>query len=96
MNATTEILPSNGLPVRVAVTVTPLSVRGATASQIPAVPGCALVGPRSVQVKPPPATDEKLCPPATFGPSDATKATRWSLALVVVSGAEVMGLAAVD
>jgi hypothetical protein len=54
------------------------------------VPGCPFVRWRSVHAKPPPATEEKACPPGALGPSEARKATSTSPALLVESGPAVI------
>jgi hypothetical protein len=81
---------------RVAVTITPLRVVGATACQISAVPASVLLRTRSVQASPPPATPEKLWLPAATGPSDMRNANRTSLAVWVESDGDVIDVAGTD
>jgi hypothetical protein len=79
----------------VAVTVTFDSFAVATACQISAVLGCALLRSRSVHVSPPPLTEEKDWPPAAFGPSESRKASRSSFGCEVEKLGDLIVVAAV-
>jgi hypothetical protein len=74
----------------VAVTVALVSVVGALAAQISAVPAWVLARRRRRQVSPPPVTFEKVCDPPAAGPSELTKASRSSPGAVVEKVGEAM------
>ena len=93
--ARVELVSSlNTEELRVAVTVILLNAVGAAASQISAVPACALVRRRSFQVRPPPVTDEKVSPALRLGPSEVMNATSRSLAALVDIGPALIDVAA--
>src|SRR5215467_13871850 len=71
-----------------------LSVAGATACQISAVPGRLLARDRSVQVSPPPVTELMVCADPLPGPSAAMNASRSSFPCLVLKAGDAIVVAA--